>query len=122
LTPTATFTPTITPSPTPTYTPSPTQPPGCASVVNFAYPNPDPGNDLKFLYVLCETSRVQIQVFNSGGARVANWETGGDPGNNLYSADVSRFSHGVYYFYLTAQGPSGTKRSQLSKFCMTRSP
>jgi hypothetical protein len=105
-----------------TFTATPTSPPGCASVVNYAYPNPDPGNTLNFLYVLCETSRVQIQVFNAGGAPVAKWDLTGDAGNNLYPADVSKFSHGIYYYYVSAQGVSGPKRSQLNKFCLTRSP
>ncbi|HVZ80442.1 MAG TPA: T9SS type A sorting domain-containing protein [bacterium] len=119
---TPTFTPTITATPTVTFSPSPTAPPGCQDLVNYAYPNPDPGDSLQFLYVLCETSQVQIQILNGAGNPVAKWETLGNPGNNLYTADVSSFSHGVYYFYLTAQGASGSKRSSLGKFGLTRSP
>jgi hypothetical protein len=121
-TPTVTPTATLTPTPTATLTSTPTSPPGCQSILNYAYPNPDPGKSLQFLYVLCENSWVQIQVLNGGGVPVAKWETSGGPGNNLFSADVSSFSHGIYYFFLTSQSPSGSHRSKLDKFCITRSP
>lgn len=105
-----------TPTPTPPYSPS-----GCGTIETYSYPNPAMGSPMNILYVLCEPGSVKIQVYNSAAELVATYATNGTPGPNVYPANITGFSHGVYYYFVTFNGSSGEKKSKPSKFAVIRS-
>ena len=125
--PTSTGTPTPTPTPTATFLFSPTPTPpftagDCSTIETYAYPDPVPGNSMKFLFVRCEAGAVKIRVYNPAVGLAASYATTGAPGPNVYPVDASVFSHGVYYYFVESSGPSGGRRSKPTKFAVTRSP
>jgi len=77
---------------------------------------------LNFLFVLCEASQAKIIVFNAAAVQVASYATNGVPGPNIYPADITRFSHGIYYYFVQTRGASGDRKSKRMKFAVVRSP
>jgi len=75
---------------------------------------------MNLLYVLCESSTVQIKVFNSAAQWVGSFTTEGSSGSNVYPMDISSFSYGVYFYLLQSTGPSGTRKSNPVKFAVVR--
>jgi len=123
LSPTPTLTSTVSPTPTPTVsaTPTPPLPPAdCNTVQTYSYPNPARGGTMNVLYVLCEAGPVKITVYNTAADWVASYSTVGSVGPNVYVADISSFSYGVYYYFVNFDGPSGNRRSKPTKFAVVR--
>ena len=77
---------------------------------------------MNFLFVLCEASQVKISVYNSVVGLAATYNTSGVPGPNIYPADITRYSHGIYYYFVQTQGTSGTRKSKPAKFSVIRTP
>lgn len=104
-----------TPTPTPPFSAS-----DCSTIETYSFPNPANGNSMKFLYVLCEAGTVKIRVYNAAGELVAGYAAAGSSGPNVYSADITGFSQGVYYYFVFFDGPSGSRKSKSTKFAVTR--
>lgn len=77
---------------------------------------------MNFLYVLCEASRVKIRVYNAAAELVAEYDTNGSPGANVYPVNASVFSHGIYYYFVQTSGVSGVRQSKPTKFAVSRVP
>jgi hypothetical protein len=136
--PTATFTSTYTQTPTATWTitgqftmtatSTPTLtvtlPPGIdtGTIVTYAYPNPVSGNLLNFSVLLASGGTTNIRVYNAGGDLVAAYPLTGMAGSNVYTADISSYSHGIYYYLVESDGPSGKQKSKPEKFAVLRYP
>lgn len=110
---TATTTPTATPTP-------PFSPSDCNTIQTYSYPNPVQGNSMNILYVLCEAGSVKILVYNAAAELVASYSATGSSGPNVYPADITGYSHGVYYYFVIFDGPSGARKSKSTKFAVTR--
>jgi hypothetical protein len=103
---TATFTPTPTTSPTPTLTQTHTitETPsaitgGCVGIpiTAYSYPNPAIGGAMSVWCDLCETSTVNITVYNVAAERIASYDFSGSNGSNVYSLNIAEFAHGIYF-------------------------
>ena len=104
------------PTPTPSFSSS-----NCNTIETYSYPNPAAGSPMNIFFVLCEGGSVRIQVYNSAAELVATYNTNGSAGPNVYPANITGFSHGVYYYFVIFNGSSGEKKSKPTKFALTRS-
>jgi hypothetical protein len=69
---------------------------------------------------LCEPSSVVVTVYNTAAERVAIYDEQGESGANIYSLNISSFSHGVYFILIQSTGPSGGRKSNTMKFAVVR--
>jgi hypothetical protein len=53
---------------------------------------------------------------------VGNFPAGGANGTNIFSLDISGYSHGIYFYIVRVVGPSGPRASRPTKFSIIRSP
>ncbi|PIE78280.1 MAG: hypothetical protein CSA15_08935, partial [Candidatus Delongbacteria bacterium] len=79
------------------------------------YPNPfNPTTSIN--YSLNSASKVNLTVFNAAGEMVTELVNGSEAaGNHSVSFDGSNLNSGVYFYKLTVNGISETKKMVLTK-------
>lgn len=121
-TPTITFTPTISPTP-PSVTPTPSPMPcGGNYVLTYAYPDPASGNQLSIFIQFCENASGTIRIYDASLQLVSKVPIMGNAGGNSFTVNLNGFSHGIYYYLVELNGPSGKQTSTTQKFAVIRSP
>ncbi len=121
-TPYPTATPSITRSPTPTATITPTFVPCGQMIDTYAYPDPAPGNSLTIMIELCENGTGNLRIYDAAARLVQNIAITGNAGVNHYPLDLTGYAHGIYYYLVDTNGPSGKQTSSTHKFAVVRSP
>jgi hypothetical protein len=89
-------------------------------IAGYSYPNPATGGTMNISCVLCEFSTVTIAVYNVAAEKIASYDFSGANGTNVYSLNITGFSHGVYFFIIQSSGPSGNRKSNIEKFAIVR--
>lgn len=120
--PTITFTPTLSPTP-PSVTPTPSPLPCTGNyIMTYAYPDPAPGNQLSIFVQFCENGSGTIRIYDASLQLVLKVPIAGNAGGNSFNVNLNGFSHGIYYYLVAIDGPSGKQTSTTQKFAVTRSP
>lgn len=133
ITPTATASPTITPTCTLTGTPAAIIPTRTATAYVtitpmvlrggevVAYPSPANGGFLWFYYRLDNSARVEIEIFNVLGEKIAVLnDTKSGTGYNRIAWNIENIAAGVYLYRMKTEGTSGRHVSTLKRLVIVK--
>jgi hypothetical protein len=90
-------------------------------LTTYLYPNPATSAAATVLCNLCEDGTGQIYVYNTAAELLATVPFAGKRGANRISLALGTFAHGVYYYIVRVDGPSGKHRSKPTAFAVARS-
>jgi hypothetical protein len=100
----------IVPQP-PTATPTPTPTPPAPNGMPYVYSNPTSGPAVRFVYVMEESGRADIRVWNASGVLAASLEdTWATAGEQVSVMNVQSFAPGHYFYQVDLKYDSGREQ------------
>ena len=74
------------------------------------YPNPVSGDLIKLDYPSTSTQSIEINIYNSEGAKVSSATAAANSGNNTYDLNISKLKNGLYVIRVLSQGQVFVKK------------